>query len=87
MSRDRAYILDITGLRDIDQAENADAAPQPAQTGRPWLAVHWKCCHVYSRIYRNRTGDAYEGRCPACGKLARARIGDGGVDQRFFTAY
>jgi hypothetical protein len=54
---------------------------------RPWLAVHWRCCHTYSRIYRNRDATAYVGRCPACGKVVKATIGPGGVNNRFFQAY
>lgn len=53
---------------------------------RPWLSVHWKCCHTYSRIYRNRAGTAYEGCCPKCGTRASATIGPGGTNARFFTA-
>ena len=54
--------------------------------GRPWIAVTWKCCSVYSRIYRNRAGTCYEGRCPKCGKAVKARVGPGGTDNRFFQA-
>jgi len=54
--------------------------------GRPWIAVTWKCCSVYSRVYRNRAGTCYEGRCPKCGKPVKARIGPGGTSSRFFEA-
>ncbi|MBI1335522.1 MAG: hypothetical protein GC164_01015 [Phycisphaera sp.] len=54
--------------------------------GRPWLAIHWKCCSVYSRVYRNASGDAYEGKCPRCGRAVKVRVGSGGTDSRFFTA-
>ena len=57
------------------------------QPQKPWLAVHWRCCYTYSRIYKNRDGTAYLGRCPACGKAVRANIGPGGVNNRFFQAY
>ena len=53
---------------------------------RPWLAVHWKCCHAYNRVYRNAEGTMYEGACPKCGRRARARVGPEGVDARFFEA-
>lgn len=80
------YILDISSLGD------PAAATDPAQQGgakreaRPWLAVRWTCCSTYSRIYRNRRGDAYEGHCPKCGKPVKARIGPGGTSSRFFEA-
>jgi len=53
---------------------------------RPWIAVHWKCCQTYSRIYRNKTGIAYEGRCPKCAAPVRATVGQGGTANRFFEA-
>ena len=64
--------------------EQADGTP-PARTGQ-FLGVTFACCGIYARIYPNRTGDAYEGRCPRClGKL-RVGIGPGGSSNRFFTA-
>ncbi|HEX7009555.1 MAG TPA: hypothetical protein VF184_06205 [Phycisphaeraceae bacterium] len=78
------YIVDIASLKAHRCAQGGQSAA--SLRGRPWLAVHWKCCQVYSRIYRNRQGDAYEGRCPRCGSPVRARIGPGGTDARFFEA-
>lgn len=85
MSEARDYILDIDGLRS-PHGESAISI-RPTLKGRPWLAVHWRCCHVYSRVYRHRTGAYYSGRCPSCGKQVRARVGPGGVSNRFFDAY
>ena len=78
------YILKIEGLATPDASKESrqDAAMQ----GRPWIAVRWQCCSAYSRIYRNRQGTAYEGRCPRCGTQARAAIGPGGTNSRFFNA-
>lgn len=73
------FIVDIEGLRQPE-------APRPGPQGRPWLAVKWRCCRVYSRMYRNRDATAYEGRCPTCGKSVRAAIGEGGTSNRFFEA-
>lgn len=74
------YILDLGGQR------RERPAPKSDFVGRPWLAVKWRCCSVYSRIYRNRDATAYEGRCPRCGAPVRATIGPGGTSQRFFEA-
>ncbi len=85
MSPHEDYIVDIDGL-----AGSRDAHVQPvnaALRGRPWLSVHWKCCGAYSRIYRNRAGDAYAGACPRCGKPVRAAIAANGTHTRFFEAY
>jgi hypothetical protein len=81
------YILDIHGVQ-----PPAPAAPQPGGatastgTGRPWLAIHWVCCSVYSRVYRNAQGTAYEGRCPRCRRMLTVEIGAKGTDNRFFEA-
>jgi hypothetical protein len=80
--REPDYILDLSTL----SAPTA-AAPANPLAGRPWLAVHWRCCSVYSRVYRNRAGSAYEGRCPGCGRPLNVRIGPGGTSERFFEAY
>ncbi|MEM1026969.1 MAG: hypothetical protein AAGJ38_02700 [Planctomycetota bacterium] len=80
----RDYILDIPGVDPPKpaRAPGADEAP----VGRPWIAVYYKCCQTYARLYRNKTEDAYVGHCPKCGFATRAAIGPGGTDQRFFTA-
>ena len=86
------YIIDIHGLRPA--AKDADREPAPASRragggpqGNPWLAVHWRCCNCYSRIYRNRAATAYEGHCPKCGRKVKATIGDQGTSSRFFEAH
>lgn len=77
------YIVDIAGLK------RGEPTPRPSagNVGRPWLAVKWRCCSVYSRVYRNLQATAYEGACPACGKPLRVKIGTGGTTSRFFEAY
>jgi hypothetical protein len=53
--------------------------------GRPYLSIHFACCGVYSRVYRNREGTAYAGRCPRCTRSVRFAVGDGGTNQRSFV--
>lgn len=79
------YIVDIESLKRRgagDDQANGDGK----RVGRPWLAVHWRCCQVYSRVYRDHDATAYEGRCPSCGRRVVARVGEGGVSSRFFEA-
>jgi hypothetical protein len=86
------YILDIQGLPgSAPPKQSPRAAPGAPGTpdtfaGRPWLAVSWRCCGVYSRIYRNAEGTLYEGRCPRCARPVRVRVGPGGTSARFFEA-
>ncbi len=75
----------------LDISIGSDFSAQESQANggkeRRFLGIQFACCDVYARIYVNREGTAYEGCCPKCGKRVHVRIGDGGTDKRFFTAY
>lgn len=53
---------------------------------KKFIGILFECCQVYRRIYINKEGNAYEGRCPKCYGQVKVIIGPGGTDQRFFTA-
>ncbi len=53
---------------------------------KKFLGIMFKCCNVYGRIYVNKQGDAYTGRCPKCLRTIKVKIGEGGTDSRFFEA-
>jgi hypothetical protein len=89
VDRSPDYILEIGGQSQAGEATGRSRSPRPTEAslrGRPWLSVYWRCCRVYSRIYRNAEATAYIGACPRCRSNVRARIGPGGVRTRFFTA-
>lgn len=51
-----------------------------------YLGIMFNCCNVYARIYKNKDGTAYTGRCPRCMRTIRIPVGEGGTKQRFFNA-
>lgn len=76
----RSDSVEIAGL------SGPTPTPKEAPKGRTWLGIFFKCCHVYSRAYRNAAGTAYTGRCPRCGCAVTARVGPGGTSRRIFFA-
>ena len=53
---------------------------------RKYLGIKFDCCGTYARIYQNKEGTAYVGRCPKCLRQIRINIGEGGTTNRFFRA-
>lgn len=53
---------------------------------KKYLGIMFECCNVYARIYKNKEGTAYVGRCPKCMRSVNVKIGDGGTNTRFFRA-
>lgn len=53
---------------------------------RAYLGIMFNCCSVYGRIYKNKEGTAYVGRCPRCMRSIKIAVGEGGTSGRFFNA-
>lgn len=54
------------------------------RTPKKFLGILFECCGVYGRIYQNKDGTAYVGRCPKCMRAIKVKIDEGGTGQRFF---
>ncbi len=72
--------LDIFAGTDIPTKGGSARGP------RRFVGVRFACCDIYTRVYINREGTAYEGCCPRCFRTVRLRIGPGGSESRFFEA-
>lgn len=56
------------------------------ESRKKFLGIMFECCNVYRRVYINKEGNAYEGRCPKCYAVVKVRIGADGSDTRIFRA-
>ena len=66
----------------IRSGSSDGAAAEP----RPFLGIHFECCGIYGRIYRDANFRVYRGRCPKCMRSLEIPIGQGGRAGRFYRA-
>ena len=95
MSDPRDYEVEITGAGNgtggAAPAGIPPRLPLPAagraaeDAARPYLSVHFACCGVYQRVYRDRDGTTYQGRCPRCATPVKFVVGRGGTSARSFV--
>jgi len=78
----------------LDLSSDPEPLPKPEEPASPeqkerrkFIGVKFNCHGVYVRIYINKTGTAYEGRCPKCFRPVKFKVGEGGTDHRFFEVY
>lgn len=66
----------------MDRNTGNTQTPKP----RERLGIHFRCCHVYANIFKNKEGTAYVGWCPKCKKKLEVKVStDGsGTGQRIF---
>jgi len=60
--------------------------PEQNEKKSNYLGIMFNCCSTYGRIYKNKEGNAYVGRCPKCMRTIKIPVGEGGTNQRFFNA-
>ncbi len=53
---------------------------------RAFIGMHFKCCHVYARIYVNKQQTAFKGHCPKCAAPVEIKISKDGNSTPFFTS-
>jgi len=57
------------------------------QSTRKFIGVWFECCHTYGRLYKNKEGTMYRGRCPKCLRPVQVAINaesERATNRRFF---
>lgn len=83
----RGERLNLTSDPETSAEALESAPPSHVASPRSYVAIHFACCGVYTKIYQNKTGTAYHGACPKCCRPATIRISDDGTDDRFFVVH
>lgn len=73
-------------MRPADFNEPGERPGANANPRRPYIGVHFECCGVYARIYRQPDKMVYQGRCPRCLRTLTVRVGPDGTQTRIFRA-
>lgn len=67
--------------------ENSNSFDERGAAGpRPYIGVLFKCCGIYTRVYRRAEQKVYQARCPRCLRAAQVRVGEKGTNARIFEA-
>ena len=65
----------------------ADEDNQQKPIKRKFIGVWFECCHTYGRLYKNKEGTIYRGRCPKCLRTVQVRVdvnNENATNRRFF---
>jgi len=60
---------------------------QEQSNQRKFIGVWFECCHTYGRLYKNKEGTIYSGRCPRCLRPVQVPINadsENATNRRFF---
>jgi len=76
--------MDRMNRSDRQPAPPATPTGAPGLSARPWLGVQFVCANQYRRVYRGAASDQYLARCPSCGRCVRFKVGQGGMNHRFY---
>jgi hypothetical protein len=82
MNRPDGEHFEVLSCSDSPGGEGDRLSPR----GRPWIGIHFECCAVYARVYRDPESPQYNASCPKCGCGICIRVGPEGVNGRIFRA-